>query len=81
MDGHIPAVGNCYMLLLLTFRPALPEEPLALFLEPNGPFVKAADLLLSVFLHGLWVKTAATTLVLLSLTWLGWAEDPQVLLL
>lgn len=72
MDGHIPAVGNCYMLLLLTLRSALPEKWLALFLEPNEPFVKAADLLLSVFLHGLWVKTAATTLLVLSLTWFGW---------
>lgn len=75
MDGHIPAFGNCYMLLLLRLRSALPEKSLALFLEPNEAFIKAAELLLSVFLHGLWVKTPATTRLLLSLTGFGWEED------
>lgn len=72
VDGHIPAFGNCYMLLLLRLQPGLPAEPVGLFLEPNYAFVKATDLLLSVFLHGLWVKTPKTTLLVLSLTWFSW---------
>lgn len=72
VDGHFPAFGNCYMLFLLGLRSSLPEKSLALFLEPNEPFVKATELLLSVFLHGRWVKTPATALLVLSLTWFCW---------
>ena len=79
VDGHIPALGNCYMLLLLRLPSGLPEKSLALFREASVPFVPAADLLLSVFLHSLWVPTPATTSPPLSLTWFGRYKDMQVL--
>lgn len=35
VDGHILAFSNCYMLVFLRLQASLPEECLALFLEPN----------------------------------------------
>lgn len=68
MDGHILGFSNCYMLLFLRLQASVPEESVAVFLEPNEPLVKATDLLLSVFIHGVWVKTPSTALLVLSIT-------------
>lgn len=72
VDGHIPASGNCYMLLLLRLQSRLPEKSLASFLEPSEALAGAAELLLSVFLHRLWVKTPETTSLVLAPTWFPW---------
>lgn len=35
VDGHILAFSNCYMLFFFRLQTSVPEESLALFLEPK----------------------------------------------